>query len=291
MRRGLALRPSSESLEPVVLLSSASSLAAAAETGNIDAMKRPDAKPINLAPWASLATEVFQRANTDLPLISGGGFSAADKKATLKAVETGMHNANVPKVASGSLVLAGVNNFDDGAGTLMFKLTVKKKIYAVQLERTPSGPTTVYVGQTDPTVLVAVPPTTPVTGQRVASSLQTLLQNNNLSMGSVSSTAVGTAVADQLIAMGFPAAAWNVFFSWEGAAIGNNGGSLTFATGVMPDEETGVTQDFWAVALLNSDGTFEVSVFPQDQEENLYSVSNPIYAPFTAANAGVFYSP
>jgi hypothetical protein len=291
MRRGLALRPSSESLEPVVLLSSASSLAAAAETGDIDAMKRPDAKPINLAPWASLATEVFNRNQIDLRLIGGGAFSPADKQATLKALKTDMHDAKVPKVVTGDLVLDTFYNFDNGAGTLMFKLTVKKKVYSVQLERFPSGPTTVYVGQTDPSVLVDVPATTPVTGQRVASDLQKVLQLSNLSMGPVNSTAVGTAIADQLIALGFPTSAWDIHIAWEGAAVGNNGNSLTFSVNVVPDEVDSIAQEFQAVVLLNSNGTFQVSVYPTAQSQALYNVSNPNYGPFNAANAGSFNSP
>jgi len=205
MCRTLALSPLSESLEPIVLTSSASSLAAAAEVGSMDAKAFSKPRPVNLTAWAALATEVFNRAKTDLPLIGGGGFSAADKKATMRALEAGMHTANGPKVASGSLVLAGVNNFDDGAGTLMFSLTIKRKVYAIQLERTPSGPTTVTVGQGNPSILVDAPPITAVTGERVGDDLEKELQIGNLSMGAVNSTAVGTAIANQLISLGFPA--------------------------------------------------------------------------------------
>jgi hypothetical protein len=135
------------------------------------------------------------------------------------------------------------------------------------------------------------PATTPVTGQRIASDLLNKLQINNLSVGPVNSTAVGTAIADQLIALGFPSSAWNILFAWEGAATGNNGNSLTFAVRVLSDEDNLIPQEFYVVALLNSDGTFEDSVYPAAQPQALYNVSNPNYGPFTAANAGSFYSP
>jgi hypothetical protein len=292
MRRSLALRPSSESLEPVVLLSSASPLAAAAETGNIDAMKLPDAKPINLAPWASLATEVFNKNQIDLRLIGGGAFSAADKQATLKALKTDMHNANVPKVATGNLVLDTFFNFDDGAGTLMFKLTIKKKVYSVQLERLPSGPTTVFVGQTDPSVLVDAPPAEPVTGARVGAELERVLNEDNITLGPVNQLSIGTSLAAQLLALGFPSSVYNIQFELGPAQGGDNNDDVTFEMRATANETSVISQDITFAVLLRNDGTFSLNVVPAGQlAPEPYPVTNAQYIPYAGFTSSPFYFP
>jgi hypothetical protein len=108
--------------ERVVLSSLSHSIMASSASTEIARIDAKKSKPPNLTPWASLATEVFKKARSDLRLIGGGAFSASEKKATVQALEVGFCNSGASKVASGTLALTTFYNFDDGAGTLLFQL-------------------------------------------------------------------------------------------------------------------------------------------------------------------------
>jgi hypothetical protein len=257
----------------------------------IDAEK---SKPPNLAPWASLANEVFKGTSSDLRLIGGGAFSASEKKATLQALEVGLRNSGASKVASGTLALKTFYNFDDGAGTLLFQLTVRRTVYAVQIERLPDGPSNAYVGRTDPYVLVATPPITPVDGLRVGNELEKALNLGDITLGPVNQLAIGDALAAKLIAAGFPNSAFDVSVSFGPRETGNNGYSLSLFGTVSPNigAQGNVYTDYYFQMSIQSDGTYTVNVFyPYAPQEPLLPVSDPQYLPYAGFTSSPFYFP
>jgi hypothetical protein len=262
---------------------------ASSEIARIDAEK---SKPPNLTPWASLATEVFKRTDYELPLIGGGAFSASDKKATLQALELGLRKTGVPKVASGALSEQTFYNFDDGSGALLLQLTVRKKAYAVQIERLPDGPSTVYVGRTDWNLLMATPPSTPVDGTRVGNDLEKELNEADITLGPVNRLAIGTALANDLLALGFPSTAYSIDFALGGREAGDNGNSVTVFASALANEPPSAPPELNFTLLLQSDGNFAIDISPAGGEyPNLYPVPDPQYLPYSGFMSSPFYIP
>jgi hypothetical protein len=264
---------------------------ASAEIARIDAEKP---KPAKLAPWASLATEVFKRSNSDLRLIGGGAFSASEKKATLQALEVGFRSSGASKVASGTLLLKTFYNFDDGAGTLLFQLSVRRTVYAVQIERLPDGPSNVYIGRTDPFVLMATPPIEPVDGLRVGNELEKSLNLRDVILGPVNRLAIGDALSAELISAGFPASVFDVHISSGPAETGDSENILSLFGSVSPNNgaDGNIFTEFYFQILIQSDGTFTVNVFyPYIPQETLLPVSDPQYLPYAGFTSSPFYFP
>jgi hypothetical protein len=249
------------------------------------------AKQVNLAGWASLATEIFKGINSLLPDI-GGAFTASEKKATISALELGLHNAGAPAVAKGTLAFKTFYEFDNGAGTLLFQLTIRGVVYAVQIYRVPGGTPTVYVGRTNPTVLVAAPPASPVDCNRLGEVLELELNGDHLTLGPVNQLAIGTTLANDLIAQGFPTTASSIHFSEGVTYTGSGGDSVSLLGTLVPNDVESVAQDFDIAILLNSDGTFTVSTILQSQGYlNLYPVSNPVSIFSGVPTSSPFYYP
>jgi hypothetical protein len=240
----------------------------------------------NLAAWAALATQAFKFANRELPEIGGGAFSAADKKATIAALELGLHNAGAAKVASGKLTLETFYQYDDGQGVLLFSFAIKKKNYAIQFLRSPSGPTTVYVGTGNPYTPVDVPPTEAVDGTRVGAELEATLNKSNITLGPVNQASIGSALATALFAQGFPTSASSITFDIGGAQAGNGGNTVTFQMGALANQSIYLNFS----ALLQNDGTFSVNVDPDNgTAPPLYTIPSPQNIPYAGFSSSPFY--